>query len=493
MFANLILLYKILPPSVSYLLFIPLGFIGVYRWIQYIIKFTAYCLYKPIVPDFENRTLTPEKDVTIIVPTIDHDTRLLIALKTWLACNPYEVIFVTIEKVKPFLEEIGREADPTGTKVRVLTVPAGNKRKQMVKGASEVKTSIIVFCDDDVQWPNTMLDYCLAPFEIPKVGAVGTSQSAIPDGNIMTVWEIFASYRLTMRNLEIASTSYIDSGVSCLSGRTAVYRTCIIQDPAFSDAFLHEYWLGKYHQHSGDDKFLTRWIQTHNWRTWIQACDEVELITSFKPNYMFLIQLLRWTRNTWRSDIRALFFEKVIWSTSPWTAYSMFDRLFNPLSLIYGIIFFLYRAFSPNTLSTHLPKSDMMLVYFLWFLLIRFIKYLPHLIKNPKDLPALPLFVCFQYVFIFMKIYCLFTLHDMGWGTRAGSGGAYGGGHVASPPRKRVTYPARLGPDDEKQLKKKGILPAAKKTEPSPVVNKRAGRGRSIEAKRYSPRLSTDV
>ena len=75
----------------------------------------------------------------------------------------------------------------------------------------------------------------------------------------MTIWEILAAYRISMRNIEIVSTTYIDGGVCCLSGRTAAYRTAILRDPDFQWKFTHEFWRGKYHQHSGDDKFLTRW------------------------------------------------------------------------------------------------------------------------------------------------------------------------------------------------------------------------------------------
>jgi len=294
----------------------------------------------------------------------------------------------------------------------------------MVVGAAAVTTSIIVFCDDDVMWPKSMLGWCLYPFEDSQIGAGGTSQAAMPDGNFMTIWEILASYRLSMRNVEISATAFIDSGISCLSGRTACYRTYMVQDPAFSQAFLNEIWRGKYHQHSGDDKFLTRWVQSHNMRTWIQACDEAELITTFKPNWMFLIQLLRWTRNTWRSDIRALFYERFIWKSSPYTAFTMFDRLFNPITLCYGIVYMLVRMVNHKPLSNHIAQSNIVLTYFLWLLMIRFVKYWPHLIRRPQDLMALPLFVMFQYMFIFMKIYCLFTLHITDWGTRAGIGAA---------------------------------------------------------------------
>lgn len=377
--------------------------------------------HRPIRPNFETRTITPEKDVTIVVPTIDHDTKLLTALQGWLACRPYEVIFVTIPSVQPFLEKLVREADPNGEKVKVLTVPAGNKRKQMVRGVEDVVTAITVFCDDDVMWPETYLDWIVAPFEDPKMGGVGTVQTAMPDGSFFTIWEILANYRLTMRNIEILSTAFIDGGISCLSGRTAAYRTEMLKDPEFTEAFTHEYWRGKYHQHSGDDKFLTRWCQSHYWKTWAQGTRDAELTTTFKPNYKFLIQLLRWTRNTWRSDIKCLFYERQIWGQSPYTALTMFDRLFNPLTLLYGITYFFVRVSTP--ISTHLPQEDMVLSFFLWYLLIRAVKYLPHLIRRPADIPALPIFLMFQYCFIFMKIYCLFTLHVTEWGTRAGADG----------------------------------------------------------------------
>lgn len=134
-----------------------------------------------------------------------------------------------------------------------------------------------------------------------------------------TVWEVLAGFRITMRNIEIVSTTYIDGGVCCLSGRTAAYRSRILRDPDFQWKFTHEYWLKKYHQHSGDDKFLTRWMHSHQWKTFIQCHPDSELKSYFKDNWTFLKQLLRWTRNTWRSDIRSLIFERFLWSRHPFT------------------------------------------------------------------------------------------------------------------------------------------------------------------------------
>jgi hypothetical protein len=176
----------------------------------------------------------------------------------------------------------------------------------------------------------------------------------------MTVWEVLAAFRLTIRNIEIASSTHIDGGVPCLSGRTAAYRTIILKDPEFLHGFTHDYWLGKYHLNSGDDKFLTRWMVSHGWSTYIQCCKEAELLSTMKPNWRFLKQVLRWTRNTWRSDLRSLFMERYVWTSHPYCAYTMVstakilveanpttapsnsylqvDKLFNPFTLLYGPI-----------------------------------------------------------------------------------------------------------------------------------------------------------
>jgi hypothetical protein len=77
---------------------------------------------------------------------------------------------------------------------------------------------------------------------------------------------------------------------------------------------------------SGDDKFLTRWMVSHGWSTYIQCCKEAELLSTMKPNWRFLKQVLRWTRNTWRSDMRSLFTERYIWTAHPYVAFTMVSQ-----------------------------------------------------------------------------------------------------------------------------------------------------------------------
>lgn len=299
-----------------------------YRYLWYSIRILASFVYKP-VPLPENPTYIASDDVTIIVPTIDAGEEFKEAAHSWLVGKPKEIIIITEEKMRGPLQDLANAVDPE--RIRVLTVPFANKRLQMSHGIKNTTTDIIFFADDDAIWPPTLLPSVLACFEDQKVGGVGTSQRVQPVGARMTVWEVLAAFRLTIRNIEIASSTHIDGGLPCLSGRTAAYRTVILKDPEFLHGFTHDYWLGKYHLNSGDDKFLTRWMVTHGWSTYVQCCKEAELLSTMKPNWRFLKQVLRWTRNTWRSDLRSLFMERQIWTSHPYVAYTM-ARAFSPCS-----------------------------------------------------------------------------------------------------------------------------------------------------------------
>lgn len=308
-----------------------------YRYLWYLLRFTASIIYRP-VPLPENPTYIPSEDVTIIVPTIDAGEEFKEAAHSWLVGKPKEILIITEEKMLGPLQELANAVDPS--RIRVLTVPYANKRLQMSHGIKNVTTDIIVFADDDAIWPPQVLPYMLACFEDQKVGGVGTGQRVLPVGNRMTVWEVLAAFRLTIRNIEIASSTHIDGGVPCLSGRTAAYRTVILKDPEFLHGFTHDYWQGKYQLNSGDDKFLTRWMVSHGWNTYIQCCKEAEILSTMKPNWRFLKQVLRWTRNTWRSDLRSLFMERYIWTSHPYVAYTMVKKPQIPQRLFFDPIHF---------------------------------------------------------------------------------------------------------------------------------------------------------
>jgi hypothetical protein len=73
----------------------------------------------------------------------------------------------------------------------------------------------------------------------------------------------------------------------------------------------------RYQLISGDDKFMTRWIVSHKWKMAMQIAPECTLATTFKADGKFFMQILRWTRNTWRSDFKSLVLERDIWYRYP--------------------------------------------------------------------------------------------------------------------------------------------------------------------------------
>ena len=107
----------------------------------------AYLLYKPLQPRKHPKFL-PGRDVTIVVPTIDAGEEIQLAIRSWLKCNPFQIIFVTVPKAKPAIVEMAAEFDPTLKRIKVITISRPNKRNQMVAGINHTKTDILVFCDD---------------------------------------------------------------------------------------------------------------------------------------------------------------------------------------------------------------------------------------------------------------------------------------------------------------------------------------------------------
>jgi hypothetical protein len=120
--------------------------------------------------------------------------------------------------------------------------------------------------------------------------------------------------------------------------------------------------------------------------------------------------------------------ERYVWTSHPYVAYTMVDKLFNPLTLLVGPCLVAYLMFK-STLPVaaggyHLPWWNILLSYMVWLSATRTLKLMPHLWHRPGHIIYVPAFILFGYYFAIMKIYALCTLHETGWGTRAGIGDA---------------------------------------------------------------------
>lgn len=107
---------------------------------------------------------------------------------------------------------------------------------------------------------------------------------------------------------------------------------------------------------------------------------------------------------------------------------SKVDKLYNPLTLLVGpcfVAYLLYKSTIPvDQGGYHLPWWNVILSYVVWLSATRTIKLMPHLWNSPQDIIYVPAYILFGYYFAVMKLYALFTLHETGWGTRAGIGDA---------------------------------------------------------------------
>ncbi|ROW15011.1 hypothetical protein VPNG_03483 [Cytospora leucostoma] len=266
----------------------------------------------------ENPKFQPQRDAFVIVPTISAGRGFEEAIRSWLANQPLEVLIITVEGLQQSILDLvaqtldsGPSTTITTTDIRVLTIPRASKRQQLACGIQAAKGSILVLVDDDVFWPPTLLPLVLACFECPRIGGVGTRQRGKIESR--SVWEHLAARRLAKRNRDVAAMAYLNGSMRCLSGRTAVYRAEILQSKAFIDGFLNVYWMGRYLLDSGDDKFLTRYLLRHNWLLTVQTHLDAEVTTVLETSPVSLVQVLRWSRNAWRSYLRAVFLTPQLW------------------------------------------------------------------------------------------------------------------------------------------------------------------------------------
>ena len=283
-----------------------------YRYVRLIVNCFSHWSFRPIpIPEYPSYGC---EDVTVIIPTLDGDTpELRETVSTCLRTDPFEIILVTIEANRKRAMCLAESMH--SKKIRVFSSPQANKRLQMHEAIPEVRTSITVFADDDVSWPRTILPWILAPFEDSVMGGVGTCQRlrrAIHPTLSERMWNYLGAVYLERRNFDISACTNMDGGLPCLSGRTVAYRTDILQDDEFKHEFTHETWR-TYQLNADDDNFLTRWMVSHGWKTYVQYHKEAEIRTTLESNWRFLLQVLRWARSNWRSNLTSMFVERHIW------------------------------------------------------------------------------------------------------------------------------------------------------------------------------------
>jgi hyaluronan synthase len=375
-------------------LLIPVGAIGLWRWSIWLAKRALAVFYRPIFSDHQCA-------VTVVTAVYAEDPRLFTrALASWKAAGAQKIIAV-IQGDASECVEVAEQFD----NVEVVALPEPAKRRALAAGVDRCTTEIVVLADSDVVWEPDVLRKLMMPFSDPRIGGVGTRQNMLQTGDTPTCWERVADIFLDMRYAdEVPATARWGRAISCLSGRTAAYRTTLLQ--RFREEFLNETFNGQICD-SGDDKRYTSLLLKNGFQTWSQL--DARVYSTFRPDLGgFVRQRIRWARNTYRSDLRALR-EGWVWR-HPLLAIVMIDKAVAPLAQLIGLAVFLT--------ATAIGGWEIVAVQVTWWHISRIVKMYPHLKRRPADITLVSLFVISSILTAFVKIYALLTLNRHHWLTR---------------------------------------------------------------------------
>jgi parallel beta-helix repeat protein len=377
--------------------YFPLGAIGFWRWSVWLTKKVVAKKYRPIAENGYRDTLS------LVTPVYNEDPEVFErALKSWARNKPDEIIAVIDHTDKACIEKFKKFQEKNASGTLIITKKPG-KRSALASGIKASKYNMVAVVDSDTLWDPKIKNTLLFPFSDPTVGGVGPRQDVL---NANTLSRKLFNIHIDQRYFdEITYLAAVSNALTCLSGRTAVYRKKAII--GLIKELENETFLGV-RCISGDDKCLTRLVQEKGWKTRYQG--NVKVLTPGVPDLKTLVkQHIRWTRNSYRSDIKSLM-GSWIWKREKFLVYHMLDRFTQPFTLVLGPIYLV--------LSIAWGHWLVALTLILWWHFSRGIKLYPHLRHHPSDLLILPFYIFTTYMLAVLKIYAMITIGQQGWITR---------------------------------------------------------------------------
>jgi cellulose synthase/poly-beta-1,6-N-acetylglucosamine synthase-like glycosyltransferase/LysM repeat protein len=391
------------------LLYIPLSIIGIWRWSYWVVRQTGAYLYRRRARKIE---LTPASDVklslTVVTPVYNEDEALFKrAVDSWIA-NGVDEIIAVIDKsnTRHILNFEKLYVTRKDVKCRLVVTPKPGKRAALCDGIERSGGDLIALVDSDTVWNDNVRDLVLPYFVDPKMGGVTVSQRiSNPDSISNVLFDILLWNRY---HEEVPFLLGLGKAYNTLSGRTAVYRREALLDTKYDNIhqLMHEFFFNA-RAVSGDDKRLSHLILEQGWSVGF-AQDAVVYTQGLDRLNIFLKQRLRWTRNSWRADLRAI---KRGWVFKyPVLAYFMLDRFVQPFFMLLG----------PTAAVVGAVEGQWLFVGILvaWWVLSRTVRLFSYFRHYPKRSGYLPAYIIYSYVNALMKVYALATILENSWATR---------------------------------------------------------------------------
>lgn len=380
------------------LFFIPLGIVGIWRWSVWLVKKYVSFFYKPPAGQLRQGTLA------IVVPVYNENPKVFeAALYFWQLNGAPDEIIAVIDHTDTDCIRIFRKFAEKNASAKLIITETPGKRPALAEGIRLADTEFIALVDSDTIWTEPIKQKILRPFSDPEVGGVATRQNVYePDTLAKKLFQIHLDNRYLIEMPFLAASG---DALTCLSGRTAVYRRSAIIN--LVGEMVGEKFLGQ-SVISGDDKTLTRLVQGSGWKV-KYVLDAVVSTPGFGELLPFMKQFVRWNRNSWRSDLKTLS-SGWVWKRNKVLAFHMIDRFFQPFTLLLGPAYFF--AIVSKGYWPAIP------IFFTWWILSRSVKIYGHLRKYPRDILIMPHYVLFTFVSAIIKIYALITVGQQGWITR---------------------------------------------------------------------------
>ncbi|KAK7431212.1 hypothetical protein QQZ08_002252 [Neonectria magnoliae] len=405
--------------------YIPPAFIGlgILSFIRFFRAMTFYCAatIRVRVPILQN-SLYSHGDCSVVVPVSDFELEADLdgspldhCIRSILKNNVFALFLVTVDvrrrdHLHNYISRLGLEYP--STQIHVGAVATANKRSQIAHALPHVSTAITILADDDVTWPADFVANAIAPFSLNRLGAVGITKKIRKEINPSTCqpfWSFLHSVYCEIQDTQVLNVNVLDRLRSGISSQTSLYRTEIIRDTAFLEAFQNEYsFFGRLGPIvDGYENFIVRWLVRNNWKILIQDGEPIE-IPPVKP-LQFIQQCVHQHRISMHFNAAMLCVPQ-IWNIK--NAFTLFTKISDLLSscLIFDtcLILALIVLVSWNNwawaclalaalavLANKLVKSDQVVS------------------RHPPDGIHIPGFVLFEYFQDLLKVKAIFTLYKL--------------------------------------------------------------------------------
>ncbi len=382
---------------------VPLGMIGLIRHLAWIIKLTLSSRWR----DIRSEGPLPYTKVAVATTVKGEPEATFQLVLEALLREKIEQVCITFDKGEKALMELTdrfTEAHRDEIDIRWMAVMEKGKRKGLKAAIEMVDGMDIIICmDSDTIFGPGVKDSIMHAFSKPGIGGVTVAQRAHNPHKLM---HYMFDIRLKLRYLLEIPGQALTGHVSCLSGRCSAYLAEPLKQ--ISANLTTEQWLGIKKTGGGEDKCLTTFIQDAGYKCAVVVNSTVYTRPEDTVSVYFS-QSLRWARNSWFSDLRALATRRPWMVRDPVMMFYTLDRMMSTFTLIWAAWYMIFLLFTHRWAAAGL--------LFTWWLVSRAVKTAPWLVETRKFWVVIP-YAFMTFWLSFIKVHALVTLWETGWLTR---------------------------------------------------------------------------